>query len=84
MDYKNDFKECGMMVWEIDPKLRNTNNVIKFNLKDNLELKINDVISHHLGNNRFSNYRITEIIELKKSSLSGYNYYTAKTEHYFS
>ncbi len=82
MDYKNDFKECGMMFWETDETKRNQNNEIKFNLRNNLELSVGDRIKHNLGSGNFSVYEITEIKEIRQSSLKDFNYYTCLVKWY--
>ena len=81
MDYINQ-KEVHLMVWEENPKKRNINNEIKFNISDKLKIEIGDKIKCNLGSGRYSVYEITEIIDVRKSSLKGMNYYTAKTKHY--
>lgn len=84
MEYKNDYKECGLMVNENNPNKRNVNNLIKFNLKDEFSLNVGDVIKHGLGSGNCSCYEITEIISIRPSSLSGFNYCECKTKWYLS
>jgi len=71
MDYKNQV-EANLMIWETVPALRNVNNEIKFNLKNEFTATEGDRII--CGE---SVYTINEILENRKSSLTGYNYVTA-------
>lgn len=68
-----------LMIWETDPTKRNINNEIKFNLKEDIELVVGDKIRCYLDQQKESVYTITEILETRKSSFSGYNYITAKS-----
>lgn len=80
MNYHNT-EDVHLMVWEENPKKRNVNNVIKFNLPISCELKVNDRITTGYRNAPKSEYAIDEIINIKPSSLSGYNYCTAKSTY---
>lgn len=74
MMYENK-KECHLMVWTTNPKQRNKDNVIKFNIKNSLKVNEGDVISDQM-----SKYHILEILENRPSSITGYNYVTALTK----
>lgn len=81
MDYFNQ-KQAHLMIWEENPKKRNTNNIIKFNLSKEFDLNIGDSIL--IGSEKMPSgkYEIKEILEVRKSSLTGYNYCTAKISYY--
>lgn len=66
-------KDFYLMVWELNQSKRNQNNTIKFNIKKHLEINVGDV----LYVDSYSKYEITEIKEIRPSSLSGLNYVTA-------
>ena len=74
-------KDCNLMVWETNPKLRNTNNVIKFYVPKSTEVNINDEIFIK-GADKNSIYKITEIIDKRSAYISNMNYITAKTDWY--
>lgn len=83
MNYKNQ-KDCHLMVWEENPKKRNINNEIKFNIPKENTIEIGDVISVRLGEGKHSNYEITEILEVRQSSISNMNYVTALSKWYIN
>jgi len=83
MEYLNQ-KEAHLMMWETNPQKRNLNNEIKFNLPINNEAKVGDVIKVNLGSGKFSCYELTEIIEIRPSSMSKMNYVTARTKWYIN
>ncbi len=64
-------KDFFLMVWKLNQS--NQNNTIKFNLKNHLEINVGDVL--YLDS--YSKFEITEIKEIRPSSLSGLNYVTA-------
>lgn len=72
--YQNK-KECHLMVWTTNPSQRNKDNIIKFNIKDSVKVNEGDVISDQM-----SKYHILEIIEVRPSDITGYNYVTALTK----
>ncbi len=79
MNYENQ-KECHLMIWEQDPNKRNVNNEIKFNIPSTIKIEVGDQIRCRTGGAKFSCYEITEIIEIKPSSISNFSYITAKTK----
>jgi hypothetical protein len=82
MDYKNNFTECGMMIWEVTPEKRNINNEIKFNLLKKYKLEVGDRILQSLSGGKNSVYEIVEIKETRQSSLEKMNYITCLTKWY--
>lgn len=75
-------KGLHLMIWETNPRMRNKNNVIKLNIDERYSLEVGDCIVGSYGDNdnpNFSGFKIDKIIESRKSSLSGMNYITAKT-----
>ncbi|MGB2525673.1 hypothetical protein [Flagellimonas sp. SN16] len=75
--YEN-YNQVTMMVWEMNPRKRNENNVIKVNSK--VEINVGDVILGDLKMDiQFSEFTIEKIIESRPSSLKGYTYYTLQT-----
>lgn len=81
MEYLNQ-KEAHLMMWETNPQKRNLNNEIKFNLPTNNDAKVGDIIKVSIGNGKYSCYELTEILEVRPSSLSKMNYVTSKTKWY--
>lgn len=79
MNFVNQ-KNCNLMVWECEPSKRNLNNKIKFNVKKTETVTVGDKITCILGNGSFSVYEITEILDVKDSSISDMNYVTALTK----
>lgn len=74
MMYQNK-KDCHLMVWTTNPNQRNKDNVIKFNIKNTINTQVGDVISEQM-----SKYHILEILEVRPSAITGYNYVTALTK----
>lgn len=83
MNYENQ-KDCHLMVWETIQSKRNINNQVKFNLLDKFTASIGDVIKSKIGNGKFSCYKITEIEDVKPSSMSSMNYIVARTEWFIN
>lgn len=81
MNYENQ-KEVRLMVWEENPNKRNTNNEIKFNIPKTSTIEVGDKIRVKIGNGKYSCYEITEIKEVRPSSISIMNYVTALSKHY--
>jgi hypothetical protein len=92
--FKNH-QDAHLMIWEPSMKLRNEDDqarkkrdpqdnydrrIIKFNLLDNLKCNVGDrVLGATIINGQASTYVIEEIIENRPSSISGFNYITART-----
>ncbi|MCR9263326.1 MAG: hypothetical protein NXH86_04170 [Flavobacteriaceae bacterium] len=75
--YEN-YNQVTMMVWEMNPRKRNDNNIVKVNSK--VDLNVGDVILGDLKMDiQFSEYTIEKIIESRPSSLEGYTYFTLQT-----
>ena len=83
MDYKNQ-KDIHLMTWETVESKRNTNNIITFNASNKDVIEAGDRIICPQGGCRNSIYEITEIVEVRESSLPKMNYITAKTKWYKS
>lgn len=81
MNYENK-KEVHLMVWEENPNKRNSNNEIKFNIPKESIIEVVDKIRSKIGNGKYSCYEITEIKEVRPSSISTMNYVTALTKWY--
>lgn len=77
MNYENK-KDRHLMAWEENPKKRNVNNEIKFNIPENTNIQIRD----NPSGGRNPCYEIQEIFEIIPSSFCGFNYVTAKTKWY--
>lgn len=83
MNYENK-KDCYLMVWEENPNKRNVNNEIKFNIPNSTVVEVGDRIKCKIGSGKYSVYEIQEILESRPSSLSKFNYVTAKVKWYVS
>ena len=81
MNYENQ-KDCHLMTWETEPKKRNINNEIKFNISKLSVVEVGDVIKVKLPEDRFSCYEIIDIVDVKDSSIIKMNYITAKIKWY--
>lgn len=79
MNYENQ-KDCHLMVWEENPNKRNVNNEIKFNIPKTTNVEVGDQIRCKIGNGKHSCYEIQEILENRPSSLTKFNYVTAKVK----
>ena len=75
-------KDCHLMVWETVQSKRNLNNEIKFNIVNSTEVEVGDVIICPQGGGVNSCYELTEIKEVRPSSMPKMNYITAKTKWY--
>lgn len=76
MVYEN-YNQLTMMIWELNPKKRNDNNIIKVNSK--VDLSVGDTILGDLKMDiSISEYIVTEILDVRQSSMKGYKYYTLK------
>ena len=74
-EHKLDF-----MSWDQNPKKRKTNNVVKFNINENVAVNIGDVLHGDFNRPFRSEYTITEVIEERPSTIKGKKYVTVKTE----
>lgn len=78
MEVYENYDQVTMMVWEINQRKRNDNNIVKVNSR--VELDVGDVILGDLKMDiQFSEYTIEKVIEKRPSSLDGYTYYTLET-----
>lgn len=75
---RENTKQVHLMMWETNPNLRNYNNEIKFYLSDGETPNEGDKIYTKTGD-KYSVFTITEITEIRKGSVSGMNYVTAKS-----
>lgn len=80
MKYLQNTKDAHLMVWETNPNKRNINNIINVNVKDDINLQINDCIYIYRQASSYSSYYVKEIKNERKSSISGHVYYTILIE----
>lgn len=73
-------KNVHLMIWETNQSKRNLNNEIKFNLPNIEPIEVGDEIHCYLEAQKTSVYKITNIKEVRESSLNGFNYITANSE----
>lgn len=83
MNYVNQ-KDAHLMVWETVQAKRNLNNEIKFNISEKEKVTIGDQILCPMGMGKNSCYEITEILEIRPSTISKMNYVTAKTKWFIN
>lgn len=68
----------NLMTWEVNPRLRNKNNVVTLvTVKD---LIIGDIIIGNYNEEFISSYKILNIIDKRDSSLKGFKFYRVNTE----
>lgn len=67
-------KEVNLMVWEVDPKMRKQNNIVKANVSVNTTLNQNDNINYQ---GKFL-VKVDQILETKPAALKGYTNVTFK------
>ena len=70
--------KAHLMVWELNPKKRNKNNIIKVNIDCSINIGIGDVIFATPGNETCSTYEVSEVLSSKPSSMKKYNYCVLK------
>jgi hypothetical protein len=75
--FKNK-SDVHMMLWEVNPAKRNTNNVIGFIAPNAVVVSVGDTILADSVNSRYS---INKIEKSKPSARKGYTYYTATTTY---
>lgn len=75
MNYLNR-QQVNLMLWEVDPKLRKQNNVVKANVKQDVTLQQNDTINYQ---NNFT-VQVLEILETRPAALKGFNNVTFKAK----
>ena len=83
MNYVNQ-KDVHLMIWEPTQTKRNLNNEIKFNIPISENVSVGDQILCPKGEGKSSCYEITEILEIKPSTISKMNYVTAKTKWFIN
>jgi hypothetical protein len=69
-----------LMIWESNPKKRNTNNEVKMVAPINQEIKVGDVLVGLYSPEKINCYQITEIVSRKPSSLGGKDYLIVRTK----
>lgn len=70
---------CDLMIWEVNQKKRNENNEIKFVVPENQHVSVGDVIVCNYSAESISCYEVVEIVERRKSALTGKDYLIVKT-----
>jgi hypothetical protein len=67
------------MSWEQDSRKRNTNNVVKFHLNEDLTVNVGDELIGDSSGERVSVYTIIDVVEIRPSNMKGLNYITVRT-----
>lgn len=80
MNYLINDRDCNLMIWELNPKKRNTNNTINFVVPNDRPVNVGDTILGREQLDRQSHYKITEILERRPASLKKRDYIVAKSE----
>lgn len=75
--YQNN-QVVWLLIWELNPKKRNTNNEVSFYSEH--EIEVGDIIISNPGDTSVSSYKIVEIIEVRSSKLKGKTHYKCKIE----
>lgn len=70
----------SFMSWEQNPKKRNINNIVKFNVNKDTLVNVGDVIYGETNLPFRPEYTITEVIEERPSKMNGKKYVTVRTE----
>ncbi|MFD2592326.1 hypothetical protein ACFSTE_15920, partial [Aquimarina hainanensis] len=68
-----------LMTWEVNPRMRNKNNLISFIAKNNILIKEGDVIVTNISGDTCSVYTITKIEETRPAAMSEHNHFKART-----
>lgn len=71
----------AFMSWEQNPMKRDVNNIVKFNVNNYVEITVGYILQGDRGKERVSEYEVTEVIDIRPSSMKGKNYVTVKTIH---
>ncbi|OXB01725.1 hypothetical protein B0A75_04600 [Flavobacterium oncorhynchi] len=71
-----------MLLWELNPKKRNTNN--KVTLYSDNEIEAGDVIISNPADTNVSTYTVTEVLEKRPAKLKGKTHYTVLTSWCFN
>ena len=77
--YENTM-DCTLMVWEANPRKRNTNNTIKIAANKKVAVKPGDILIGSYSEKRISCYEILKIIDRRKSNLRQKEYLTLTTK----
>ena len=68
------------MIWETEPAKRNVNNEVKFLVRSDKEVNVNDVLIGNYSKESVSYYEITEIKDRRSASMTNQDYLTVKTK----
>lgn len=73
-----DKETCHLMLWETNPSKRNSNNTVKFYLRNDFEIKVGDAIEASVIPGSY--YEIQEVVEIRPSKMKNLNYVVVKTK----
>jgi len=78
MNYKEGKDGFAFMSWEQDPKKRNINNTVKFNINENIDVCVGNILIGENNKVHESQYLITEVVNERPSRIKGKKYVTVK------